>query len=71
MMDPTREQLDALADALANTKPTELDCDGVPGQTDDTLVSIAYVDGLGRARAVAVESGNDVKRERLKLQAHI
>ncbi|HHH31349.1 MAG TPA: hypothetical protein ENK57_23795, partial [Polyangiaceae bacterium] len=30
---------------------TELACDGTLGQAGDTLVSIAYVDGLGRARA--------------------
>lgn len=37
---------------------TELECDGTTGESGDTLTSIAYVDGLGRARA-ALATNND------------
>ncbi len=42
---------------------TELDCDGALGEDGGALVSIAYVDGLGRARA-ALSTGEDASGAR-------
>ncbi|MCZ7678213.1 MAG: hypothetical protein M5U28_05350 [Sandaracinaceae bacterium] len=38
---------------------TELACDGTLGESGDTLVSIAYVDGLGRMRATLATGDED------------